>query len=116
MKPGFAYSADRLFERLKQRALDSQFIAIAKAPCQAFAAVLKKFFSGKTRASLFGQRAFRFGNFARLRRELLARAARNASESPPMKKSCRRRPAGIGGTSGVGLRGSGWRSSASSST
>src|SRR2546423_13407777 len=50
--PFFAYS-DRLGERSERCALGLQFITIAKAPCQAFAAAASKFFSTARRAPAF---------------------------------------------------------------
>src|SRR5712691_13156827 len=49
---------------MKHCALGSQYIATAKAPCQAFTAVALNFFFGKTRASFFGPTRMRsLGNF-----------------------------------------------------
>jgi len=69
---------------MKRCALGSQFITIAKAPCQAFtAAALNFFFDGKTRASFFMPTRMRsLGKFRRTstRRDLLRSALHQSSE------------------------------------
>src|SRR5712692_1974126 len=50
---GLCLFRDRLRERVKHRALDSQFIAIAKAPCQAFTAAASNFFLRQDARQLF---------------------------------------------------------------
>src|SRR6266480_3677169 len=61
--PFFAYS-DRLGERSERCTLGSQFISIAKAPCQAFAAAASNFFRRQDARQLFQATRMRsLGNF-----------------------------------------------------
>ena len=88
-EPGFAYSAGRLLGRAeKQRAIRCAYISTAKAPCQAFARRGGKIIFAARRAPVF--RPARVDSGFLQRGGALRRV--RASESPPMRRSCRPRP------------------------